>query len=405
MRVLVLNRRPIVEKIALWFAQTNAEVFLVTPKVLMPTSANSSDRGHQYFKEIYSVDNYDSPAVNELIMKVVEEKHIDRIVSATEIDVLRAAQVRRKMGLIGQDEVSALSYRNKWIMKSRLQKHGIPVARMQQVVDRQWVEEFAHKYGFPIVIKPVEGGGSVGVQIIHHIGQLQHIDFEQLKQGYLVEEWIEGEFFTIDGLMRNGMMLHCWPSRTTANFSAVSGNSTLLSWMLLADDPLTEQLSTLVSRVIMALPPTPDTTAFHAEAFFCEKTQRLVLCEIACRPGGAGHVPVYEMAFGLNLYKETLLGQAGLCSQETYRDVYPHAMAGFAWFPPKEAIFGYAPESCPVDGINGYQLMACSGQRYQSPHSISDHIAKAFALQPVDCDPAKVITEVDVWWKTNVIWN
>ncbi|MBI6548497.1 ATP-grasp domain-containing protein [Xenorhabdus lircayensis] len=405
MRVLILNRRPIIEKIASWFSEVETEVFLVTPKVLLSTSTNLSNKEHQYFKGIYSVDNYNSPSVDELILKLVEEKQIDRLVSATEIDVLRAAQVREKAGLMGQNEISALAYRNKWIMKSLLRKNGIPVAKMLQVTDRQSVEKFADECGFPIVIKPVDGGGSVGVQIIHYAAQLQNINFESLKQGYLVEEWIEGEFFTIDGLMRNGEMLHCWPSHTTANFSAVSGNSALLSWMLLPDNPLTAQLSSFMSKVIMSLPPTPDTTAFHAEAFFCEKTHHLVLCEIACRPGGAGHVPVYEMAFGLNLYKETLLGQAGLRSKETYQSIRPQAMAGFAWFPPKEGMFSYAPENCPVSGITDYQLMARTGQHYQAPRSISDHIAKAFALQPIACDPANVITEIDAWWKTNALWT
>ncbi|MDC9597412.1 ATP-grasp domain-containing protein [Xenorhabdus sp. XENO-2] len=408
MRVLVLNRRPIVEKIALWFAETEIEVFLVTPKALLSelltASTNSPHRVQKYFKKIYAVDDYDSPLVDKLILKLVKEKHIDRIVSVTEIDVLRAAHVRKKIGLVGQNEMSALAYRNKWVMKSLLRKNGIPVAKMLQVTDRQSVEKFANEWGFPIVIKPVDGGGSVGVQIIHDAAQLQNINFASLKQGYIVEEWIEGEFFTIDGLMRNGEMLHCWPSHTTANFSAVSGNSALLSWMLLPDNPLTMQLSALMSKVIMSLPPTPDTTAFHAEAFFCEKTHRLVLCEIACRPGGAGHVPVYEMAFGLNLYKETLLGQAGLRSQETYQSICPQAMAGFAWFPPKAGMFSYAPENCPIYGIIDYQLMARIGQYYQAPHSISDHIAKAFALLPVDCDPASVITEINTWWKTHALW-
>ncbi|WP_237388142.1 ATP-grasp domain-containing protein [Xenorhabdus sp. Sc-CR9] len=225
MRVLVLNRRPIIEKIALWFSEAELpekiDVFLVTPKALLCPSTQFSNKTHSYIKEVYPVDDYDSPSVNELILKLVEEKQIDRIVSATEIDVLRAAKVREKMGLIGQNEISALAYRNKWIMKSLLKKNGIPIAKMLQVTDRQSVEKFADKCGFPIVIKPVDGGGSVGVQIIHHLAQLQDINFELLKSGYLVEEWIEGEFFTIDGLMRNGEMLHCWPSHTTANFSAV----------------------------------------------------------------------------------------------------------------------------------------------------------------------------------------
>ncbi|MBD2779645.1 ATP-grasp domain-containing protein [Xenorhabdus szentirmaii] len=405
MRVLVLNRRPIIEKMALWFSEAEIDIFLVTPKTLLYPLEKSLNKVYGNIKGIYPVEDYDSPLVNNLILKLIEEKQIDRIVSATEIDVLRAAKLREKTGLMGQNEISALAYRNKWIMKSLLKKNKIPVAKMRQVTDRKSVEKFVDECGFPIVIKPVDGGGSVGVQIIHHAAQLQDINFELLKSGYLVEEWIEGEFFTIDGLMRNGEMLHCWPSHTTANFSAVNGDSALLSWMLLPDNPLTTKLSGLMSQVIMSLPPTPDTTAFHAEAFFCEKTHRLVMCEIACRPGGAGHVPVYEMAFGLNLYKETLFGQAGLRAQETYQHIQPKMMAGFAWFPPKEGVFRYAPSSCPVSGIVDYQLMASTGRHYQAPGSISDHIAKAFALQAVDRDPAEVITEVDAWWKTNVIWE
>ncbi len=400
MRILILNRRPIVEKIASWFKKFDAEIFLITP-----ASLRLADITGKPFKEIHYVDDYNAESVNELIVRLAGKAHIERIVSAAEIDVLRTARARKKLGLAGQNEESAEAYRNKWTMKSHLKRIGIPVASMCQITSKQSIEEFVEEFGFPIVIKPEDGGGSVGIQIIYSFEQLRRIDCASLKRGYIVEAWVNGDFFTIDGIMRNGIVLHCWPSRTTANFSAVNGESALLSWMLLPDDPLREKFTNLVTQTVLALPATPDTTAFHAEAFYCEKNQRMVLCEIACRPGGTGHVPVYEMAFGLNLYQETLAGQAGLRTQASYAEHRPQAMAGFAWFPPKRALLRYAPASCPIPGIINYQLTARVGQRYSAPHSIADHVAKAFSCQHVSSNPADAIQTVDKWWQECAVWE
>jgi WD40 repeat protein len=76
---------------------------------------------------------------------------------------------------------------------------------------------------------------------------------------------------------------------------------------------------------------------------FRTKTDRLILFEIACRPGDCGHVPIYEHALGLNLYAESLRGQAGNTRPPLSLMENPRCMGGFAWFPPAKASSDRSP--------------------------------------------------------------
>ena len=198
-------------------------------------------------------------------------------------------------------------------------------------------------------------------------------------------------------------VLRAWPSLTTANLLAVKGPSPMLSNMLRPDDPRTSRLQRFVADVVAALPPVMETTAFHAEVFHTID-DRLVLCEIACRPGGCGHAPVFERAFGANLYAASLRGQAGCTEPAQDMSVVPRCLAGFAWFPPRLGVLKRIPSTCPLPGVFSYQTKATAGQSYAGAHSIADHIASLFVLGPVWQDLEPRVRAVKDWWFDQCIW-
>jgi hypothetical protein len=174
--------------------------------------------------------------------------------------------------------------------------------------------------------------------------------------------------------------------------------------MVSKDDPIRLRITEFIAKVVRALPAIEEVTAVHAEVFHTAN-DILILCEIACRPGGCGHVPVYQYALGLNLYAESLRGQAGSTNQPADLLDNPRCMAGFGWFPPRNGILRQLPKHCPLPGIFSYSTSGKIGSTYESARSVSDNIARAFAAGPADQDLKPTLDALQAWWKDACIWQ
>jgi biotin carboxylase len=75
--------------------------------------------------------------------------------------------LRREFGLTnGQDTESALRFRDKVLMKQRLQEHKISVPTFAAVDCVSDVISFINQYGYPVVVKPRKGYSSIGTTAI-----------------------------------------------------------------------------------------------------------------------------------------------------------------------------------------------------------------------------------------------
>jgi hypothetical protein len=410
MTLLIMNRRPIVEYIPFWLSDLGLPLVLITARSAVTPQILT--RVAQHYQEIIVVDNYNDTSVQALMLETARRVSATRILSITEADVIRAAWVREQLSLPGQNITSAMAFRNKFYMKTLAANAGVATTPMQMISSPADLKDFCSQHGFPIVVKPVDGGGSAGVRVLDNEEELTDFlreaiptfDTNQSTLQWMVESWVDGHFFTIDGLMTGGNVLQIWPSRTTANLLAVKGPSPLLSGMLLLHDPLLARIRTLVSKVIATLPPMNEITTFHAEVFHTPD-DKLIFCEIACRPGGCGHVPVYEKALGVNLYAASLRGQAGCNTPPLDLTANPRCMAGFAWFPPRAGILKQIPTYCPVRGVSQYENKVVAGTVHTGARSVADHIGRLFISCPADEDIQPKLEAVDAWWSKECIWT
>ncbi|MEP6602281.1 MAG: hypothetical protein ABJB49_10820, partial [Nitrospirota bacterium] len=168
--------------------------------------------------------------------------------------------------------------------------------------------------------------------------------------------------------------------------------------------PAASEIRSFVADVVASLPATEEITALHAEIFHTPD-DRLVLCEIACRPGGCGHVPVYEHALGVNLYAASLRGQAGCADPPPDLTATPPCMVGFAWFPPREGVLKRMPSHCPLPGVFRYQTKAEIGDTYAGAGSVADYIACLFVQGSAEEDLQPKIAAVDAWWREQCEWE
>ncbi len=405
-----MNRRPLVEHIPHWLSDLGQPLVLITARsAVTPQILAQAER---HYREIIVIDDYEDASVQTLMLETARRSGAARILSVTEADVIRAAWVREQLSLPGQRLTSAAAFRDKLLMKTLAADAGIATPPMQGLASPADLLNFCDQHGFPVVVKPVDGGGSVGTRVL--AGEADVSDFlrdappalNANRPGcrWMVEKWVNGDFFTIDGLMAGGRVLQLWPSRTTANLLAVNGPSPLLSAMLPPRDPLTSRIRSFVAGVVASLPATEEITALHAEVFHTPD-DRLVLCEIACRPGGCGHVPVYEHALGVNLYAASLRGQAGCADPPPDLTATPLCMAGFAWFPPREGVLKRMPTHCLLPGVFRYQTKAEIGDTYAGARSVADYIACLFVHGSAEEDIQPKIDAVNAWWREQCEWE
>jgi phosphoribosylaminoimidazole carboxylase (NCAIR synthetase) len=403
--VLVLNRRPLVERIGSWLADAGADLVLVTAASALRDG--ELDRCRHRFADVHVVPDYDGPDVARTALDAARRHRFTRVVSSTEVDLLRAARLRVHLGLPGQRPASALAFRDKHRMKSLAAAAGLPVAPMRRVVSARALHEFSRAVGFPLVVKPVDGGGSVGVRRLSGPADLARFTSGSTRfvPALLAEAWVDGDCWVVDGLMAGRAVVQsCAVRMGHSNLSVVTAGRHMTGWTPPVTDPVGRQVREFAAAVVAALPGPEETTAFHAEVFR-RPDGELVLCEIAARPGGSGHAPAYEQGFGVNLHGATLRGQAGLAPAATPLVPEPVVRSGFCWLTPRDGVLLARPAHCPVPGVRYYRPTAEAGSRHHGARSVADHVAEVLVAADGDEDLGARLAEVEDWWAANAAWS
>lgn len=136
---------------------------------------------------------------------VVEKYGIDAIVTAaTDKPLVMMARIAEKYGFPFFSVDTARWSTDKFLMKERFELGGIPHAR-GRLISR--VEE-ADDLVYPVIVKPRDNSGSRGVKLCRNQEELRGSIAEALENSQLdsvlVEEYIEGPEYSIEGLHYDG---------------------------------------------------------------------------------------------------------------------------------------------------------------------------------------------------------
>jgi hypothetical protein len=149
-------------------------------------------------------------AVHELARHV----QLDRVECLWEPYMMLAARLREELGLPGLTMQETLPFRDKELMKERLDAAGLrtPGHGSADTVAGVWAA--AERLGYPLIIKPIAGAGSAdtyradsGADLDAILPMLRHVPH------VIVEEFIDGEEFTYDTICAGGRVLFeniCW---------------------------------------------------------------------------------------------------------------------------------------------------------------------------------------------------
>ncbi|MCS3634884.1 biotin carboxylase [Salinibacter ruber] len=119
------------------------------------------------------------------------------------------ALVAQELNLPGPRVAEAQVAGNKFLQRSRCQKLGIPIPDFSLCTSEGDVLDFVASQGYPIILKPVDNRGSIGVERVDKRDDVEPAFCQALTASHsrlvLAEEYVEGTQIVIDGYARPGV--------------------------------------------------------------------------------------------------------------------------------------------------------------------------------------------------------
>ncbi|MEU8927780.1 ATP-grasp domain-containing protein [Kitasatospora sp. NPDC048545] len=215
----------------------------------------------------------------------------DAVYTNFEFAVVMAAGLAQNLGLPGLGTEVAVRMRDKYLQKQRLAEKGIPVAE-SRVFHTPPALADVEALGFPLVLKPVAGAGTESTTRVDDAKAFQRaadafFSTKGARQVLLVEQFIAGEEFVLDGWVHDGVIGFSSLGRYERPCLevATSGTSLRMYRCSEATHPgLAERATKLAADALTALGMCSG--VFHLE-FFRLPDGGLVFSECAARRGGA----------------------------------------------------------------------------------------------------------------------
>jgi formate-dependent phosphoribosylglycinamide formyltransferase (GAR transformylase) len=266
---------------------------------------------------------HDVPASVAAIVERVRMVPIDGMLVVGDRPVAVAARAAREIGLPGHSPEAADASCNKLLMRQLLRRAGLPVPNFQEAAVGRSPEALARSVPFPCVIKPLALSGSRGVMraddesgFIEAFERLRAIldstgvraERNALHDRVLVESFIPGREFAVEGLMTHGALqvlaIFDKPDPLDGPFFEETIYVTPSSESSAVQERIEEAVTTAAKALGLAHGP------IHAE---CRVSGRDVfVLEVAARPIGGlcARALMFERAGRSSSFEELLLRHA-----------------------------------------------------------------------------------------------
>jgi len=181
-------------------------------------------------------------------------------------------------------------------MKEIYVKAGLRVAKGLRIKNQKEAVDFCEKIGFPVVVKPDIGVGAVSTYKINNLEELEAIE---MKEGYFVEEFIEGKIVTFDGFVDiNGNVVFCQSHEYSHGVMDIANNNSHVFYHNYREIPT--DLMEIGLKTVKAFDLRE--RFFHLEFFRCPDNS-IVCLEINVRPPGGYTMDMFNFANNLDLYQ------------------------------------------------------------------------------------------------------
>lgn len=263
-----------------------------------------SDNLKRHLTEYYWVENMEDYEQVYRAVAYFAHKYgrIDRIESHNEYWLELDAALRTDFNVFGYKNEDMLAIKTKAQMKEVFRKAGLKVAQGQVFHSDDEARKLAKKYGFPIIIKPNSGVGASDTYKIKSTKELE--DFFGYKTAgveYIMEEFIEGDIVTFDGLTdKDGnIVFHSSLEYSEVVLETVEKDNDMFYYI---PREIKADLIKLGKKCVDAFKVRE--RFFHFEFFRVKKTGELMPLEINCRPPGGLTIDMWNYANDCDVFAE-----------------------------------------------------------------------------------------------------
>jgi hypothetical protein len=261
-------------------------------------------------------------ALDELLMQKKACGHagiFDLVESHNEQWLTLEGMINEKYDIDGIKKQDLPRLKKKSIMKQLFEDCGLPVARGERIADINRTLDLADTLGYPLILKPDEGVGAGGIYRVENKSQLKS-HLSHIAEDYLIEEFIDGDIVTYDGLTDydGNVVFENSLIYGAGVLDYVLGKDTFFYVRRHIPDELSAAGQTLVPHFDIRR------KFFHFEFFKMGETYMPI--EINCRPPGGAILDMMNYSIDDDLYRAyaqmIVKGRTSIQSQKKYYCCY-----------------------------------------------------------------------------------
>lgn len=232
-------------------------------------------------------------------------RNMDRVLTNWEPLVVLAARMRERWGVPGMSVDVARAFRDKKLMKERVEAAGLRVPRSARAKSARQARAAADAVGFPLILKPIAGAGSADTYRVEDWADLEDKLARTRHVAELsVEEFIAGEEFTHDTVCVDGEPVFENVAQYLPTPLEARSNEWISPVIITVrdlDQPKLQPGLELGRKVLDALDMHDGFT--HME-WFLTPSGEAIFGEIGARPGGAHLVDQMNYTIDADLFRE-----------------------------------------------------------------------------------------------------
>jgi biotin carboxylase len=167
---------------------------------------NPDAPGLKYATFPYMIDTIDE----KRCIDVAKKHKVSGVVPAPlGYSVRTIGALNEELGLIGIKREAAIYATDKHLMRQRMKDVGVSDLKFGVVKTYKEAERLAISVGYPLILKPVDGSGSRGVEKVNAKEGLRDAFFSSSKsfrnrKDLVIEEFIDGQELGVDGFVVDG---------------------------------------------------------------------------------------------------------------------------------------------------------------------------------------------------------